>query len=240
MRPFVLVHGGRHGGWSWRPVARRLRARGHEVFTPTLTGLGERAHLLSPEIGLDTHVEDVVAVFEYEDLRDAVLVGHSYGGTVVSAALERVADRVRMQVLLDGHLPYTGETVLDLTGPRRSEAMTRLVDDKGEGWFVPPTDASQYGVTDPAAAAWVNERLTAQPFKTYQDPIGPTERAWQHPGMFVECVPSSLEPHLLERARRRSKEDGRFHYRVLHTPHDAMVTDPEGVTALLLEALELE
>src|SRR5947199_7272840 len=99
--PFVLVHGGRHGGWCWRPVAALLRAAGHEVYTPTLTGLGERAHLLSPQISLDTHVRDVVAVFEFEDIRDAVLVGHSYAGMVVSGAMELIAERVRSLVLLD-------------------------------------------------------------------------------------------------------------------------------------------
>ncbi|WP_326761695.1 alpha/beta hydrolase [Streptomyces phaeochromogenes] len=238
-RPFVLVHGGRHGGWCWQPVARRLRARGHEVFTPTLTGLGERAHLLSREIGLGTHIEDIVATFEYEDIRDAVLVGHSYGGTVITGALERIGDRVRGHVLLDGHMPRTGESVFDLIGPERAKAMTALAEEQGEGWYIPTADAARYGVTDPAAAAWVNSRMTAQPLKTYQDPVGPTYRAWQHPGMFIECVPSSLEPHLLERARARSEADARFHHQLLNTAHDAMVTDPEAVTALLLDALDL-
>ena len=96
-RQFVLVHGGRHGGWCWRPVARRLRAAGHEVFTPALTGLGDRAHLLNREVGLATHVEDLVATFEYEDIRDAVLVARSYGGMPVTGALERIGDRVRVR-----------------------------------------------------------------------------------------------------------------------------------------------
>jgi pimeloyl-ACP methyl ester carboxylesterase len=234
--PFVLVHGGRHGGWCWRPVTVRLRAAGYEVYTPTLTGMGERSHLLSPQIGLDTHIQDLVAVFEYEDIQDAVLVGHSYGGMVVSGALEQIADRVRSFVLLDGHLPREGESVFDLNGPARAAAMIALADEAGEGWYIPPADASRYGVTDPDDIAWVNSHMTAQPLRTYRDRIGATGRAWSHPGMFVECVPSSLEPHLLERTRARSTTDPRFTYRVLHTAHNAMITDPKAVTELLLEA----
>jgi pimeloyl-ACP methyl ester carboxylesterase len=234
--PFVLVHGGRHGGWCWRPVTTRLRAAGHEVYSPTLTGMGERAHLLNPHIGLDTHIQDLVSVFEYEDIQNAVLVGHSYGGMVVSGAMERIADRVRFLVLLDGHLPRDGESVFDLNGPERAAAMIALADETGEGWYIPPADASRYGVTDPRDAAWVNSRMTAQPLKTYTDPIGATDRAWNHPGMFVECVPSSLEADLLERTRARSAADPRFHYRVLNTAHNAMITDPKSVTELLLEA----
>ena len=234
--PFVLVHGGRHGGWCWRPVTVLLRAAGHEVYTPTLTGLGERSHLLSRQIGLATHIQDLVAVFEYEDIHDAVLVGHSYGGMVVSGAMEQIADRVRSFVLLDGHMPRDGESVFDLNGPARAEAMITLAREAGEGWYIPPADATRYGVTNPDDIAWINSRMTAQPLKTYSDPIGATRRAWDHPGLFIECVPSSLEPHLLERARTRSANDPRFRHRVLHTAHNAMVTDPKSVTELLLEA----
>ncbi len=181
MAPFVLVHGGRHGGWCWRRVATRLRDAGHEVYAPTLTGSGERAHLLTPQVGLDTHVRDLVAIFEYEDITGAVLVAHSYGGMVACGAMEKVADRVRSLVLLDAHLPRKGESVFDLNGPERAGAMIALADESGEGWYIPPADARRYGVTDPADRAWVNARMTAQPLKTYQDPSGPTDRAWSHP-----------------------------------------------------------
>jgi pimeloyl-ACP methyl ester carboxylesterase len=237
--PFVLVHGGRHGGWCWKHVAPLLRAAGHQVYTPTLTGLGERAHLLSPQVGLDTHVADLVAVFEFEDIRDAVLVGHSYGGMVVNGAMEQVADRVRSLVLLDAHIPRTGESVFDMIGPTRAAAMLASATADGEGWYIPPTDAAHYGVTDPEDASWLNSRMTAQPLKTYRDPVGSTERAWQHPALFVECVPSSLEPHVLERARARSAADPRLRYRVLPASHDAMVTAPEAVADVLFEALDV-
>lgn len=235
--PFVLLHGGRHGGWCWKHVAAALRQKGLVVHTPTLTGLGERSHLLNPGIGLDVHVQDLVATFEFEDIEDAVLVAHSYGGMVACGAMERIADRVRRIVFLDAHLPRTGESHCDMVGPARAAEHIAMAERGGEGWYIPPSDASWYGVTDPDDAAWVNSRTTAQPLKTYQDPVGNTDRAWSHLGMFIECVPSSLQPHILERARKRHTEDPAFPYRLLHATHDAMVTAPEAVTELLLEAM---
>ncbi|MFC9454381.1 alpha/beta fold hydrolase [Streptomyces sp. NPDC056983] len=235
--PFVLVHGGRHGGWCWKHVAHSLQQAGHTVYTPTLTGLGERAHLLSQAIGLKHHVQDLVATFEFEDIQDAILVAHSYGGMVASGALEHVADRVRRLVFLDAHLPRTGESAFDMIGPTRAAGHVAEAENGGEGWYLPPADASFYGVTDPRDTEWVNKRLTAQPLKTYRDPVESADRAWTHPGMFIECVPSTLEPHVLERARKRHADDPDFPYRVLHATHDAMVTAPEAVVNLLHEAV---
>ena len=235
--PFVLLHGGRHGGWCWKHVASALRQKGLVVHTPTLTGLGERSHLLAPDIGLDVHVQDLVAGFEFENIKDAILVAHSYGGIVASGAMDRIADRVRRIVFLDAHLPLTGESHSDLVGPARAAEHVAMAERDGEGWYIPPSDASWYGVTDPDDAAWVNSRTTAQPLKTYQDPVGSTDRAWSHPGMFIECVPSSLQPHILDRARRRHAEDPSFPYHRLEATHDAMVTAPDEVTRLLLEAI---
>ncbi|MCK9903929.1 esterase [Parafrankia colletiae] len=236
---FVLLHGGRHGGWCWRPVATRLRAAGYDVHTPTLTGLGDRAHLLSRQVGLDTHTRDLVAMFEFEDVHDAVLVVHSYGGMVLAGAMEHLADRVRSVVLLDAHLPRAGESMLDLLGATRAAQMVALADEAGEGWYIPPTNAAYYGVTDPGEAAWVEARMTAQPLRTYRDPVAATARAWDHPTLFVECRPTALEPQMLSRARERSTADPRFQYRVLETSHNAMVTDPGAVTTLLIEAASL-
>ncbi|WP_037161835.1 alpha/beta fold hydrolase [Rhodococcoides fascians] len=234
--PFVLLHGGRHGGWCWRKLTPLLRAAGHDVYTPTLTGLGERSHLLDRSVGLGTHIDDLVATFEYEDITDAILVGHSYGGFVTSGAMERLADRVKFVVLLDGHLAKQGESVLYLNGVAREAAMTQLAREHGDGWFVPPADASRYGVTDPDDIEWANARMTAQPLKTYQDPIGPTDSMWRHPGLFIECNPSSLEADLLKRTRQRSIDDPAFGYAVLNASHNAMVTDPVAVAELLLRS----
>src|ERR1700759_2182793 len=112
-KTFVLVHGAWHGGWCWRRVADLLEARGHRVFTPTLTGLGERSHLMSADINLDTHITDVVNVLKWEDLRDVVLVAHSYGGWPVSGAIEQMLDRIASVVYLDAFVPEDGQKSLD-------------------------------------------------------------------------------------------------------------------------------
>jgi pimeloyl-ACP methyl ester carboxylesterase len=233
--PFVLVHGGRHGGWCWARVATLLREAGHDVYTPTLTGLGERAHLLRPDIGLETHIQDLVAVFEFEEITDVVLVGHSYGGCVVAGAMEQIADRVRSLVFIEALVPQSGESMFDIVDPEIKRGLRRLAERDGEGWYLPASDASFYGISEPADVAWVNGKLTAQPLKTYTDPIGVAEHVWAHPGMFIECSPSQLTPDMLQRMRARAKVQPRFTYRIIECAHDMMVTEPELLTALLLD-----
>jgi pimeloyl-ACP methyl ester carboxylesterase len=236
--PFVLVHGGRHGGWAWRRVAPALRQAGHDVYTPTLTGLGERRHLLSPQIGLDTHIADVVGVFDYEDLDDAVLVAHSYGGAVVCGAMEHLADRVRSLVLVDAHMPASGQSVLDLVGPARAAAMRQRVQEHGEGWYVPVSDASWWGLTDPDDIAWANTKITPQPAKTYEDPVPSTERARASAYTFIECSESRVPPEELAWQRERCQNSPRLRYRVIKGSHDVMVDNPGGLVELLLEAVD--
>src|SRR5262245_40465445 len=110
MATYVLVHGGGHGGWCYQRVARLLRAGGHDVYTPTLTGLGERSHLVGPNVDLDLHIRDVCELLHYEDLRDVILVGHSYGGMVITGVADRAADRVARLVYLDAATPVNGQS----------------------------------------------------------------------------------------------------------------------------------
>ncbi len=117
MATYVLVHGGGHGGWCYQRVARILRASGHEVYAPTLTGLGERSHLLNSDVDLHRHIEDVVAVLHYEDLRDVILVGHSYGGMVITGVADRASDRIGRLVYLDAATPRNGQSLVDVAGP---------------------------------------------------------------------------------------------------------------------------
>lgn len=236
--PFVLVHGGRHGGWAWREVVSRLRLRGYTTYTPTLTGLGERAHLLRPDIGLDTHIDDLVGIFEYESLEDVVLVAHSYGGMPVAGAMQRVADRVRAVVWLDAHCPREGESIFELIGEERAEQMRTWANENGDGWFIPTSDASFWGLTNPDQIAWINSKTTPQPIRTYVDCIGPTDRAWSHPGTMIECRPSKLPTKERERQRARAQMDPHFHHRVIDSPHEPMITHPDDLTKLLVEASE--
>ena len=117
MASYVLVHGGGHGGWCYQRVARLLRSAGHEVYAPTMTGVGERAHLLSGSVDLDMHIRDIVAVVEFEDLHDIILVGHSYGGMVITGVADRIADRIGRLVYLDAANPVNGQSLVDVAGP---------------------------------------------------------------------------------------------------------------------------
>src|SRR5207244_11006509 len=146
---FVLVHGAWGGSWMWQRVAHILRAAGHDVFTPSLTGLGERAHLASPAVDLSMHIADVLGTLACERLSEVVLVGHSYGGMVVTGVADRAAERVRTLVYLDAFVPQPGQALLDLVPPRVRDAMP------AEGWQAPPLPPQAPGMTDPAERAWL-------------------------------------------------------------------------------------
>jgi pimeloyl-ACP methyl ester carboxylesterase len=179
-----------------------------------------------------------LAVFEFEDITDAVLVGHSYGGFVVAGAMEQIANRVRSVFFLDALVPRSGESMFDVLDLERMRpALERAKREQGRR-YLPPSDASFYGVSEPADVAWVNSKATPQPLKTYTDPIGTVDRVWTHPGTFVECAPSLLTADLLRRMRARSELEPRFTYRVVEGTHDLMVTEPELLVGLLLEEVE--
>ncbi|HXQ84936.1 MAG TPA: alpha/beta hydrolase, partial [Xanthobacteraceae bacterium] len=165
---FVLVHGAWHGGWCWRRVADRLRGAGATVFTPTLTGVGERSHLLRAGIDLKTHIADVVNVMKWEGLTDVVLCGHSYGGFVISGVAEEIASAIRSIVFLDAFVPRNGEAVLDLTGAAVQEAI-RAAMQRGD-ITIPPRSAEAFGV-NAADRAWVDRLCVGQPIGTFSDKI---------------------------------------------------------------------
>jgi pimeloyl-ACP methyl ester carboxylesterase len=237
MRPFLLVHGAWHGGWCWRRVAPLLRARGHDVFTPTLTGLGERSHLLSPLIDLDTHIQDIVQVLFYEDLTDVVLVGHSYGGVVITGVAEQAATCLTHLVYLDAFIPQDGQAHLDLLPPDRRAFFQEQAREQGEGWRVPSLSLAAFGVTDEADRTWVEARLTPQPLATFQQPIRLVEPvASALPRMYIHCTGNTSGTFAPFAERARSTPGWR--YEELATGHDAMLTDPQGLADLLLTLVE--
>jgi pimeloyl-ACP methyl ester carboxylesterase len=188
---------------------------------------------------LDTHVADLKGVFEYEDIHDAVLVAHSYGGVVVCGAMESIHHRVRRLVLVDAHMPASGQSVFDLIGPERAAQMRELAESEGEGWYVPVSDASFWGLSDPEDLAWVNSKITPQPLKSYQDHVGATDRARSHPCTFIECSASRLPKTELEWQRERWQNSPGLEYRLLHGSHDAMVSEPAALEELLIEAAKI-
>ena len=232
MATYVLVPGGAHGGWCYRYVAEILRASGHDVYTPTLTGVGERSHLLGPDIDLDLHITDVVAVLHYEDLRDTILVGHSYGGMVITGVGDRAPDRVGHIVYLDAATPVNGESLADIAAPLMDAARrTARVVDGVELVLFPGTEPMpNYGVTEPDDIAWMAERLTPHPWKCFEQPLRLTNEAalWDIPQTHIVCTSTLAfrDPARMERAAGRVWD--------VDTGHDLMITEPAAVAELLL------
>jgi pimeloyl-ACP methyl ester carboxylesterase len=177
MTTYLLVGGAWLGGWCWQGVARRLRDNGHDAYPVTLTGLGERAHLASPEVDLDTHVTDVVNLIEYEGLRDVVLLGHSYAGVVVTGAADRIPERISELVYLDTAPLPDGTTLIETFPPEARQRVEKQVEESGDGWRfpVPPREelasmASLEGV-DEDHLRLLYSRATPQPLGTYTQPL---------------------------------------------------------------------
>ena len=170
MSTFVLVHGAWHGSWCWQRVRRLLQAQGHDVFTPTLTGVGERSHLLAREVNLDTHINDVVNLIRWEELSDVVLCGHSYGGCVITGVVDRVPERIGSLVYLDAFILKNGECLLDHLPAEQRAGMIEGIKKSGDGWKVPPIPAEVFRV-NAQDAAWVNRQCTPQPLATFEQRI---------------------------------------------------------------------
>ena len=230
---FVLVHGAWHGGWCWKKLAPLLRAAGHDVYTPTLTGLGERAHLINPQINLDTHIQDITTVLEYEDLQDVILVGHSYGGMVIAGVEAKAGERLAQLVYLDAFLPDDGKALQDYAPP-----LAELVGAQGAGWRLSSswlgTPTEMFGVKDSDDLAWVTPRLGDQPYGTFTQPVhlaASPSKALRRSYIHLTMGPP------FEEAAGRAKKRG-YHFDQLYSAgHDAMVTQPHELAKLFLGLL---
>jgi pimeloyl-ACP methyl ester carboxylesterase len=169
MTTYVLVAGAWQGAWCWGRITPALRAAGHTVFTPTLTGLGERAHLLHPDVGLETHVQDVLATLFYEDLSRVVLTGHTSGAQVAEIVAGRAPERVAHLVAVDGLIPPAGQSQVDLIPAAARAHFEAQVRSAGDGWKIPPHDEEDLDVADRAVARWVATRLTPHPWRAFTD-----------------------------------------------------------------------
>ncbi|MEU5991477.1 alpha/beta fold hydrolase [Spirillospora sp. NPDC047418] len=225
MTTYVLVHGAWHGGWCWRDVAARLREAGHDVHTPTLTGLGERAHLAGPEIGLRTHADDLLGRLEYEDLRDVVLVAHSYGGLVAREAADRMPERVARITMVDAWAGRDGESLDDLAPAFFRDWVASVTADG----LVPPGPAAAVGVTEPDQVAWLEPRLTPHPRRTFSDPARLSGAVDAIPCRAVLCTPGGPMPFA------RIADDHGWPPTILDAGHDAMVTAPHALADVLLK-----
>ena len=241
MATYVLVHGAWHGGWCWQKVIPFLEAAGHAVYAPTLTGLAERAAELSPDVGLDTHIQDVVGLLVDKDLHGVILVGHSYGGMVITGVVDAVPERIAHLVYLDTFVPRDGDSMAGIS-PVVIYLLRRQA--QAGGWRI--ASHGDYGVTTEPDRSWVLSKVTPQPLKTLEQPLHLKHPAIVSatPRTHIECTGGGFVFLRLRNLLRRilapralpPREAG-WRLRQLPTGHDAMITMPRELADLLLEVV---
>jgi pimeloyl-ACP methyl ester carboxylesterase len=230
---FVLVHGAWHGSWCWRRVAEALRAAGHLVFTPTLTGLGERFHLLRPGLTIEHFATDVANVIAAEELQRVVLVGHSFAGGPISVVADRHPEALERLVYLDATLLEDGQSAFSKLEPAMVAERLKLAQETSEGLTIPPPPPEIFGVSEPRDAAWLRRRLTPHPLYSYQEPI-----RLDHPlgngvrKTYIACISPAYKPMvpIHEWVRRQHG----WAYLEFASGHDAMVLRPEALAEVLV------
>lgn len=231
-RSFVLVHGAWHGGWCWRRVADRLERKGHKVYAPSLTGLGDRSHLLGTRPTVTTHIEDIANILRFEDLQRVVLVGHSYGGIVISGVAEKVLPQLASIVFLDAFVPSNGQTIMSLSRQGLRDAVSAAV--KRGDLGIPPASAAYFGVNE-KDRAFVDRKCTPQPIGTYGDPVklsGAREKIAKKAYIRAKGFNSGGFDAIAARLRA----DRTWNVHDMPCGHDAMIDMPDRLTELLIAA----
>jgi pimeloyl-ACP methyl ester carboxylesterase len=230
MASIVLAHGAWSAAWAWKKMRPLFRAAGHDFFSPTYTGLGERAHLARPEIDLSTHIQDVLAVLEVEDLTDITLLGHSYGGMVATGVADKAPGRIARIVYIDAFAPKDGQSLFDLVGPKAEGNMRAGAAKDGDGWRLPinpmPPD------TSPEDVAWASPRRRPQPIKTFEQKLALTSKEPSPPRHYIYATRNGPGDVFRQFSERAKSEAGWKHYEIdaSHNPH---ITCPDALMALL-------
>jgi pimeloyl-ACP methyl ester carboxylesterase len=230
---FVLVHGAWHGGWCWRRVADALRAAGHTVFAPTLTGFGDRVHLVRPGLTIDDLATDVSNLFAAEELREVILVGHSFGGAPISVVADRTPGPIKALVYLDVILLKNGDSAFSKLDPAIVAQRVKLAEETSGGLTIPPPAPEVFGVSNPDDVEWLRRRLTPLPLSCYQTPI-----RLEHPlgnglsKIYIACTGPAY--HSIVPSHEWAKSQSDWRYLELKTGHDAMVTSPNELAAILV------
>jgi pimeloyl-ACP methyl ester carboxylesterase len=230
---YVLVHGAWHGGWCWRRVSDRLVAAGHSVFTPSLTGLGDRCHLLNRETTLDTHIRDIIGLIETEELCEVILVGHSYGGIVITGVAAQIPQHLKQLIYLDAVLVEDGDSWSTAHPPDIVAARRKSVQESSGGPIWPVPKSTSFGVIDADDQAWVDRRMTPHPFCTYDQQMHWGGPIGNHlPKVYVDCTDPAMPALAAMKDSYRGKAEWPFIE--IQTGHDAMVTAPKELTEILL------
>jgi pimeloyl-ACP methyl ester carboxylesterase len=225
---FLVCHGAWSAGWAWKKMHPLMNAAGHRLVTPSYTGLGEREHLANPSIDLETHITDILNVIMYEDLRDIVLIGHSYGGMVATGVADRARDRVRQLIYLDAFVPDDGQSLLDLNEPARPRM--RQLAEAGDGGRVPPNPTPPD--TPQADLDWLTERRVDMPLKCFEMQLKLHGGKLALPRSYIYATRITPADTFGPFAKRASSEPGWRYFEIdaSHSPH---VTAPEALMALL-------
>jgi pimeloyl-ACP methyl ester carboxylesterase len=227
-KTILVAHGAWSAGWVWKKMHPLMTAAGHRLITPTQTGLGEREHLATPNVDLETHIQDLLGVIKHEELNDFVLLGHSYGGMVATGVADRVPERISQLIYMDAFVPRDGQSLLDLQGPDASRAMRERVK-AGDGWRVqpnpPPPD------TPPDDLKWIQAHRMPQPLKCFDTPVRLENGDAKMPRAYIYCLRRSAADPFKPFAERAKKEH--WDYREIDASHSPHVTAPEALAALL-------
>jgi pimeloyl-ACP methyl ester carboxylesterase len=230
MTTFVVAHGAWSAGWAWKKMHPLMRELGHTLVTPTYTGIGERSHLAHAGIDLNTHITDILNVLEFEDLRDVILIGHSYGGMVATGVADRAPERISHLVYLDAFAPKNGEAAMGLQPESVRLRMADAVRLQGNGWRVPPNPLPPD--TDPADITWAMPKRVMQPIKTFQQPIELTGTVDQMPRSYIYCTRSGPGDVFRQFANRACTEPG-WNYFEMDASHNPHITVPQELAVLM-------
>ena len=229
-KTFLVCHGAWSSGWAWKKMHPLMQAAGHRLVTPSYTGLGERAHLANPSIDLETHIQDVLNVIAYEDLRDIVLLGHSYGGMVATGVADRISDRITQLIYVDAFVPRDGQSLFDLneSGRRPLQEAAR----NGDGWRVPPMQTPPD--TSPADLEWLTARRVDMPIKCFETRLKLQQGEPTLPRSYIYATRITPADTFGQFARRARGEAG-WRYHEIDASHAPNVTAPEALMALLMK-----
>jgi pimeloyl-ACP methyl ester carboxylesterase len=227
MSNFVFVHGGMIGGTSWKKVRKLLEGK-NNVLTPTLTGIAEKKHLSHPNVDLETHIQDILNTIYYEELEDVILVGHSYGGMVITAVADRLPEKIKKLVYVAAVLPMNGESMFDAVGPEISAFLYNSAQ-KGNGWEVPPGTPESYEIQDPEDIKWFKNSSTTHPIKTFQQKISFNPASFEKLNkIYIKCSQDQALESMAIRA-----ENMKIPCYEINTGHFPMITCPEALVELL-------